>query len=115
MTSLSNSSNHCFSFSEVVPSILADSIAFPIVTRETKVQGRAPPNLHIITHRSPSISPHIRCAMLSPRTCSTTARIYASATEPYVSYDFDYFDPESGWAGGSPVYRTLLIGANVSF
>jgi TonB-linked SusC/RagA family outer membrane protein len=52
---------------------------------------------------------------LATRLGASTARIYASATEPYVSYDYDYFDPESGWAGGSPVYRTLLIGANVSF
>src|SRR5439155_17002722 len=32
-----------------------------------------------------------------------------------VSYKYDYFDPESGYAGGSPVYKTLLIGADVVF
>ena len=42
-------------------------------------------------------------------------RIYATATEPYVHYRYDYFDPESGYAGGSPVYRTVLIGADVVF
>jgi TonB-linked SusC/RagA family outer membrane protein len=42
-------------------------------------------------------------------------RIYATATEPYVHYQYDYFDPESGYAGGSPVYRTLLVGADVIF
>ena len=45
----------------------------------------------------------------------TSLRIYATATEPFVSYKYDYFDPESGYAGGSPVYRTLLIGADVVF
>ncbi|PYO90950.1 MAG: hypothetical protein DMD58_05765 [Gemmatimonadetes bacterium] len=52
---------------------------------------------------------------LAGRVGATTARVYATATEPFVSYKYDYFDPESGWAGGSPVYRTLLIGANVTF
>ncbi|HET9985761.1 MAG TPA: hypothetical protein VFQ38_19340, partial [Longimicrobiales bacterium] len=52
---------------------------------------------------------------LAGRLGASTARIYATATEPFVSYKFDYFDPESGWAGGSPAYRTLLIGANVGF
>ena len=42
-------------------------------------------------------------------------RIYATATEPYVHYKYNYFDPESGYAGGSPVYRTLLVGADVVF
>ena len=42
-------------------------------------------------------------------------RIYATAEEPYVHYQYNYFDPESGYAGGSPVYRTFLIGANVIF
>ena len=54
-------------------------------------------------------------ASLASRFGATSARIYATATEPYVSFDFDYFDPESGYAGGSPVYRTLLIGADVTF
>lgn len=52
---------------------------------------------------------------LTSRFGASTARIYATATEPFVSYKYDYFDPESGWAGGSPAYRTLLIGANVGF
>jgi TonB-linked SusC/RagA family outer membrane protein len=52
---------------------------------------------------------------LTSRFGATTARVYATATEPYVSFDFDYFDPESGYAGGSPVYKTLLIGADVRF
>lgn len=43
------------------------------------------------------------------------ARLYLTATEPYIHYDYDYFDPESGYAGGSPVYRTLLVGAEVNF
>jgi hypothetical protein len=42
-------------------------------------------------------------------------RIYATATEPYVHYKYDYFDPESGYAGGSPVYRSFLVGANLVF
>jgi TonB-linked SusC/RagA family outer membrane protein len=42
-------------------------------------------------------------------------RLYATAHEPYVHYKYDYFDPESGYAGGSPVYKTLLIGADVVF
>jgi TonB-linked SusC/RagA family outer membrane protein len=45
----------------------------------------------------------------------TSLRLYATATEPYVHYKYDYFDPESGYAGGSPVYRTLLVGADVVF
>jgi hypothetical protein len=49
------------------------------------------------------------------RVGATTARVYATATEPFVSYKYDYFDPESGWAGGSPVYRSLVIGASVTF
>jgi TonB-linked SusC/RagA family outer membrane protein len=52
---------------------------------------------------------------LAGRVGASTARVYATATEPFVSYKYDYFDPESGWAGGSPVYRTLLVGANVTF
>jgi TonB-linked SusC/RagA family outer membrane protein len=54
-------------------------------------------------------------AELAKKVGASTARIYAVATEPYVSFDFDYFDPEAGWAGGSPVYKTLLVGANVTF
>ncbi|NJD09708.1 MAG: SusC/RagA family TonB-linked outer membrane protein [Gemmatimonadetes bacterium] len=46
---------------------------------------------------------------------ATSMRIYATASEPYIHYKYDYFDPESGYAGGSPVYRTLLIGADVTF
>jgi TonB-linked SusC/RagA family outer membrane protein len=46
---------------------------------------------------------------------ATSWRFYATATEPYVHYKYSYFDPESGYAGGSPVYRTLLIGADVVF
>jgi hypothetical protein len=46
---------------------------------------------------------------------ASTARIYGTATEPYVHFKYDYFDPESGYAGGSPVYRSLLIGADVTF
>jgi TonB-linked SusC/RagA family outer membrane protein len=52
---------------------------------------------------------------LASRFGATSARLYATATEPYVSFEFDYFDPESGYAGGSPVYRTLLIGAEITF
>jgi TonB-linked SusC/RagA family outer membrane protein len=52
---------------------------------------------------------------LASRFSATSVRIYATAAEPYVSYDYDYFDPESGYAGGSPVYRTFLIGADVVF
>ena len=44
-----------------------------------------------------------------------SARIYATATEPFLFFKYDYFDPESGWSGGSPVYRTLLLGADVTF
>jgi TonB-linked SusC/RagA family outer membrane protein len=42
-------------------------------------------------------------------------RLYATATEPYVHYQYDYFDPEAGYAGGTPMSRTLLIGAEVNF
>jgi hypothetical protein len=56
---------------------------------------------------------------MSPRMATRlrvkSARIYATAQEPFVSYKYDYFDPESGYAGGSPVYKTLLIGADVVF
>jgi TonB-linked SusC/RagA family outer membrane protein len=52
---------------------------------------------------------------LASRFNATSLRIYATATEPYVHFKYDYFDPESGWAGGSPNYRTLLIGADVTF
>ena len=56
---------------------------------------------------------------MSPKLASqlrvTSLRLYATATEPYVHYKYDYFDPESGYAGGSPVYKTLLIGADVVF
>ncbi|HET8655673.1 MAG TPA: SusC/RagA family TonB-linked outer membrane protein [Longimicrobiaceae bacterium] len=46
---------------------------------------------------------------------ATSARIYATATDPYVHYKYDYFDPEASYIGGSPLYRTLLIGADVTF
>jgi TonB-linked SusC/RagA family outer membrane protein len=52
---------------------------------------------------------------LASKLRATSLRIYATATEPYVHFDYDYFDPESGWTGGSPNYRTLLIGADVTF
>lgn len=52
---------------------------------------------------------------LTNRFGASSARIYATATEPYVHYKYDYFDPESGYAGGSPVYRTLLVGVDVTF
>ena len=56
---------------------------------------------------------------MSPRMATRlrvkSARIYATAQEPFVSYKYDYFDPESGYAGGTPVYKTLLIGADVVF
>ena len=52
---------------------------------------------------------------LASRFRATSLRIYATATEPYVHFKYDYFDPESGWAGGAPNYRTLLIGADVIF
>lgn len=58
---------------------------------------------------------YILPAALANRFGASAARIYATATEPYVHYDYDYFDPESGYAGGSPVYRTLLIGVDVTF
>jgi hypothetical protein len=54
-------------------------------------------------------------ASLASRFGASAARIYGTATEPYVHYKYDYFDPESGYAGGSPVYRSLLIGADVTF
>jgi hypothetical protein len=56
---------------------------------------------------------------MSPKLASQlrvqSLRLYATAHEPYVHYKYDYFDPESGYAGGSPVYKTLLIGADVGF
>jgi TonB-linked SusC/RagA family outer membrane protein len=52
---------------------------------------------------------------LARRFGASTARVYATASEPFLFYKYDYFDPEAGYAGGSPVYRTLLFGANVSF
>jgi hypothetical protein len=56
---------------------------------------------------------------MSPKLASQlrvqSLRLYATAHEPYVHYKYDYFDPESGYAGGSPVYKTLLIGADVVF
>ena len=54
-------------------------------------------------------------AEMATRLRVKSLRIYATATEPYVHYKYDYFDPESGYAGGSPVYRTLLVGADVVF
>ncbi len=54
-------------------------------------------------------------ANMAKRFGASTARLYLTATEPYVHYKYSYFDPESGYAGGSPVYRTLLIGADVTF
>ena len=41
-------------------------------------------------------------------------RIYATAREPYVHYKYNYFDPEV-YASGSPVYRSLLVGADAVF
>jgi TonB-linked SusC/RagA family outer membrane protein len=52
---------------------------------------------------------------LATRFGASAARIYATATEPFLFYKFDYFDPEAGWFGGSPVYRTLLVGADITF
>ena len=52
---------------------------------------------------------------LARRVGANSARLYATATEPFMFFKVDYFDPEAGWAGGSPVYRTLLIGGDVSF
>ncbi|HEY8484305.1 MAG TPA: TonB-dependent receptor [Longimicrobiales bacterium] len=43
------------------------------------------------------------------------ARLYATVSEPYVAYDYDYFDPENGRPIGAPLFRTFLIGANVVF
>jgi len=54
-------------------------------------------------------------ADVAARFGASSARIYATATEPYVHYKYTYFDPESGYAGGSPVYKTFQIGADVSF
>jgi hypothetical protein len=51
---------------------------------------------------------------LATRFRMKSLRIYATAEEPYVHYQYDYFDPET-YASGSPVYRTLLIGADVVF
>lgn len=42
-------------------------------------------------------------------------RLYAQAQDPYVSTDFEGFDPEGGEDVGTPSYRTLLIGATVGF
>ena len=41
-------------------------------------------------------------------------RLYATAREPYVHYKYNYFDPEV-YASGSPVYRSLLVGADAVF
>lgn len=51
---------------------------------------------------------------LSERFGASTARIYATATEPYIGFSRDYIDPNTGGVG-APIFRTLLIGANVSF
>jgi TonB-linked SusC/RagA family outer membrane protein len=58
---------------------------------------------------------YIMPASLASRVGASSARIYATATEPYISFKYKYFDPETSWQGGSPLYRTLLIGADVSF
>ena len=51
---------------------------------------------------------------LAGRIGASNARIYATAQDPYVHFKFNYFDPET-FVSGSPVYRTLQIGADVSF
>ncbi len=53
-------------------------------------------------------------AELSGRFGASNARIYATATEPYVHFKYNYFDPET-YMSGSPVYRTFQVGADVSF
>lgn len=52
---------------------------------------------------------------LATRLRVTSLQLYVTATEPYVHYKYSYFDPESGYAGGSPVYRTFEVGADVVF
>lgn len=46
-------------------------------------------------------------------------RLYATAQDPFLFTSYDGFDPESNNAGGtgagSPSYRTLLVGATISF
>jgi hypothetical protein len=54
-------------------------------------------------------------AAIAQRFGASSARVYGTLTEPLLFYKYKYFDPEAGYAGGSPVYRTLLIGADVSF
>ena len=50
---------------------------------------------------------------LAARVGASTARLYATANEPYIHFKYDYFDPET-FVGGT-AYRTLQIGADVSF
>ena len=52
---------------------------------------------------------------MSNRFGADQARLYVTATEPYVHYKYDYFDPEAGYAGGTPMSRVLTIGAEVTF
>ena len=47
------------------------------------------------------------------RVGASSARLYATANEPYIHFKYDYFDPES-FEGGT-AFRTLQIGADVSF
>jgi TonB-linked SusC/RagA family outer membrane protein len=54
-------------------------------------------------------------AAAANRLGADNARLYVTATEPYVHYKYDYFDPESGYTGGTPVSRMLLLGAEVTF
>jgi len=52
---------------------------------------------------------------LAARSGAQSARIYASAQDPFVFTDYDGYDPESGTAAGTPSYRTLLMGLGLVF
>ncbi len=50
---------------------------------------------------------------LAGRFGASSARIYATANQPYIHFKYSYFDPEA-FEGGT-AYRTLQVGADVSF
>lgn len=51
---------------------------------------------------------------LASRVGASSARIYATATDPYIHFKYKYIDPEN-YNSGTPTYRTLQIGADIAF
>ena len=52
---------------------------------------------------------------LTSRVRAASARVYATAQDPFLFTDYRGFDPESGTAAATPSYRTVLLGLNLGY